>query len=283
MSGKSKSTLTLSTSRKPTFTLGMRKLNLNLPPSYFHETSEQRLNRIIKGGAVGAKSEPQKLSKSQLSTLIDKISSFKAKIEIKRRLWGTEISLSGATAELNTKKDDKIGVTTDFSGKVGVYRERRLGNGITEKISTQMGRPLRLEYKVKDLAVTLTFSSTDEKSMSFDRWEFSVSWGNTGPDIFSLEKIFTAGEKGMRGSFEALKKLENLNDVTKVKRELEPHMKPISESVKKASDIAKIKPGINIGISVQGPTRRTTLPSGPTLEELRTADVQIKGVLTIRF
>lgn len=91
--------------------------------------------------------------------------------------------------------------------------------------------------------------------MAFDRWQFTVSWGNTGPDLFSLSKIIQAGEKGIRGSLDTLQHFEKFDDIGKVKREMASHVKPISESVKKAASIAKIKPGINIGISAQDPTR----------------------------
>lgn len=279
--------------------LRMRNLNLNLPSDYYKRlgNAQNRPLGLTRGplGAklptAGPKSKP--ISDSALKSILKKVSSLKTKIHIKRGGGKVEIGLSGVTSEImvptpkSSKERTTLGVKVGYGGTFAAYKARvyELGPGLLlkEKISTASGQPFRLEYTHKQLAIALTFKSNDKKGMSFDRWEFSISWGKIGPDVQGLGEIFKKGEASARSVLGALQLLDSLDDVKQVTNAVKPHIEPIQKSVESAASIMKVQQGINVSFKIEGPCQRVQIPLGASLEDRIKFGVKGMIYLTVRF
>ncbi len=279
--------------------LRMRKLNLNLPSDYYKRlgNAQNRPLGLTRGplGAkllsAGPKSKP--ISESALNSVLKKVLPLKTKIEIKRGGGKVQIGLSGVTSEIMapapkfSKERTTLGVKVGYDGTFAAYKARvyELGPGLLlkEKISTASGQPFRLEYSHKQLAIALTFKSNDKKGMSFDRWEFSISWGNIGPDLQSLGEILKKGEESARSVLGALQLLDSLDDVKRVTNAVKPHVEPIQKSVKSVASIMKTQQGINVSFKIEGPCQRVRIPMGASLEDRTKSGVKGMIYLTVRF
>lgn len=279
--------------------LRMRKLNLNLPSDYYKRLGNAQNRPLgLTRGPLGTKppgSRPKSkpISESALKSVLKKVVSVKTKIEIKRGGGKVEIALTGVTSEImppvpkSSKERTTLGVKVGYNGTVSAYKAHvyELGPGLLlkEKISTASGQPFRLEYKHKQLAIALTFNANDKKGMSFDRWEFSISWGNVGPDLQGLEGILKKGEESVRSVLGALQLLDSLDDVKKVTDAVKPHVEPIQKSVKSVASIMKVQQGLNLSFKVEGPCQRVRIPLGTSLEDRIKAGVKGMIYLTVRF
>lgn len=279
--------------------LHMRKLNLNLPSDYYKRlgNAQNRPLGLTRGPlgaklpAAGPKSKP--ISESALNSVLKKVLPLKTKIEIKRGGGKVQIGLSGVTSEImapapkSSKERTILGVKVGYGGTFAAYKARvyELGPGLLlkEKISTASGQPFRLEYSHKQLAIALTFKSNDKKGMSFDRWEFSISWGNIGPDLQSLGEILKKGEESARSVLGALQLLDSLDDVKRVTNAVKPHVEPIQKSVKSVASIMKTQQGINVSFKIEGPCQRVRIPMGASLEDHTKSGVKGMIYLTVRF
>ena len=279
---------TMSTTTKPAPPpLRMRKLDLNVPADFY-----ERMYPPTRGPFglqnPAPKSNAKPISKSELKSWIEKILSKKIKVDIISHKNGlVRIDLSGATAEFTpdpgSKDQTALGVKTKHDGTVEAYKAHTYSLGpdsqLKEKVSTAMGQPFRLEYKHKQLAIALTFKSNDEKGMSFDRWKFTVSWGNVGPDLQSLGKIVTKAEESARGALVKLTELKSLDDMSSVVDAIGP----IKKSVDTAASLMKPHQNINIRFDIQGPCKRVRLPVNASLEDYKKAEVKGMIYLTVRF
>jgi hypothetical protein len=279
--------------------LHMRKLNLNLPSDYYKRlgNAQNRPLGLTRGPlgaklpAAGPKSKP--ISENALKSVLKKGLPLKTKIEIKRGGGKVEIGLSGVTSEIkvptpkSSKERTTLGVKVGYGGTFEAYKARvyELGPGLLlkEKISTASGQPFRLEYSHKQLAIALTFKSNDKKGMSFDRWEFSISWGNVGPDSQGLGEILKKGEESARSVLGALQLLDSLDDVKRVTNAVKPHIEPIQKSVESAASIMKVQQGINVSFKIEGPCQRVRIPMGASLEDRTKSGVKGMIYLTVRF
>ncbi|WP_319577117.1 hypothetical protein [uncultured Desulfobacter sp.] len=289
---------TTSVAHIPT-SLRMRKLNLNLPSDYYKRVGNAQNRPLgLTRGPLGTKPpgtrpKSKPISESALKSVLEKAKSLKTKIEIKRGRGRVEISLTGVTSEImppvpkSSKERTTLGVKVGYDGTVSAYKAHvyKLGQGLLlkEKISTASGQPFRLEYSHKQLAIALTFKSNDKKGMSFDRWEFSISWGNVGPDLQSLGEILKKGEESARSVLGAIQLLDSLDDVKKVTDAVKPHVEPIQKSVKSVASIMKVQQGINLSFKIEGPCQKVRIPLGTSLEDRIKAGVKGMIYLTVRF
>ncbi len=279
--------------------LHMRKFNLNLPSDYYKRLGNAQNRPLgLTRGPLGAKlpaAEPKSkpISESALKSMLKKVLSLKTKIEIKRGGGKVQIGLSGVTSEImvpapkSSKERTTLGVKVGYGGTFEAYKARVFelepGLLLKEKISTASGQPFRLEYSHKQLAIALTFKSNDKKGMSFDRWEFSISWGNVGPDLQGLGEILKKGEASARSVLGALQLLDSLDDVKRVTNAVKPHVEPIQKSVKSVASIMKTQQGINVSFKIEGPCQKVRIPMGASLEDRTKSGVKGMIYLTVRF
>ena len=280
--------------------LRMRKLDLNLPSDYVSRLDKAARRPVgLPRGPLGERSpaaetaRTRAVSESAIRTFLKKAMATPTKIEIKGKAGRVEIGITGTTAQLDlpgprsSRDRTSIGATAGYSGTFAVYKSRvyDLGPGakLTEKISSATGQPFRLEYKHKRLAVALAFKSNDDKGMSFDRWEFTVSWEHAGPDMQSLGDVMKRGEKATREVFGALRQLDSLDDVRKVTEAIKDHIEPMQRTVQAASSLMKVRRGVNVSAKIEGPCQRVAMPHGASLEERRKQGAKGMIYLTVRF
>jgi hypothetical protein len=246
----------------------VRRLDLSLPPypPYQQETSEQRLNRIIKEGLAPAPIDrPREVKDSQLTSLISSLMSIPTKISLKRGPAGVTLTASGATAAIE-QGDRKTQVAVSPSGKTTVSSEVDSGKGFKSRISYELKGPVKLETSLFDMKWCYAISK--------DRWEMSMSWGPNAPDLSTITDLFRKGEKGLRGIVVAAGDA-SLSDASAFKDAVSQHLEPVAAAVKTAARIAQTRPGISLAFSASGPMS-TTIAHGER-------GVEASFLLTIRF
>jgi hypothetical protein len=168
-------------------------------------------------------------------------------VDIKHGAGKVNISITGLTAELK-KGDARLAAGVSWGGTLGV--EAEAGN----------------------------FHLSGE--LSSDRWELKLSYPEDTaiPDLSKLGKVFGEGEGAMRKIISATSSFRDLNDASRVKDAIKPHMQPVKDAVEAVKGIAKApaKGGVSVGISVGSPEPlpgETGIPRG----------VQGQITLTLRF
>ncbi len=156
------------------------------------------------------------------------------------------ISVSGVTAELK-KGDARLAAGVSWGGALGV--EAEAGN----------------------------FHLSGE--LSSERWELKLSYPEDTaiPDLSKLGKVFGEGEGAMRKIIGATSSFRDLNDASRIKDAIKPHLQPVKDAVEAVKGIAKAPAkGVSVGISVGSPDPwpgETGIPRG----------VQAQVTLTLRF
>jgi len=162
--------------------------------------------------------------------------------------------------------DGKINISV-----TGVTAELSKGNG-KASVGVSWGGTLAVEAKKGDFHFAGELSS--------DRWQITLSYPEDTaiPDLSKLGKIFGEGEKALRGIVSATSEFKSLNDTSRVKEALAPHMLPVSEAVGAAKGIAKAPPkgGVSLGLTFGSPD---PIPGGTGMPR----GIQGQVVLTLRF
>jgi hypothetical protein len=168
-------------------------------------------------------------------------------VDVKHGAGKINISLSGLTAELR-KGDARLAAGVSWGGTLGVEAEKG------------------------------DFHLSGE--LSSDRWEIKLSYPEDTaiPDLSKLGKVFGEGEAAMRNIIGATSGFRGLNDISRIKDAVKPHIQPVKDAVEAVQGIAKAPPkgGVSVGISLGSPDPlpgQTGIPPG----------VQGQVTLTIRF
>jgi hypothetical protein len=178
--------------------------------------------------------------KSALTTVVEGVN-------LKHKDGKVNISVTGVTAEL-AKGDAKAAVGVSWGGTLSVEANKG------------------------------SFYFTGQ--LASDKWEIKFSYpeDTSIPDLTKLGKVFSEGEKAMRGIIAATSSFKSLQDAARVKEAITPHIQPVSNAVDAAKSIAKApeKGGVSVGVSVGSPDvmpGESGIPKG----------VQGQITLTVRF
>lgn len=94
-------------------------------------------------------------------------------------------------------------------------------------------------------------------NLSKDKWEITLSYPQDTyiPDLPTLGKVFTEGERAIRGMAEATQSFSNIQDATKVAALMKPHATALQSAVEAVSGIAKAdkKGGPSFGFKLGSP------------------------------
>lgn len=167
-------------------------------------------------------------------------------VDLKHGAGKVNISVSGLTAELK-QGDNRLAAGVSWGGALGV--EAETGN----------------------------FHLSGE--LSAERWELKLSYPEDTaiPDLSKLGKVFGEGEGAMRKIIGATAGFRTLQDVSRIKEAIKPHLQPVKDAVEAVKGIAKApatRVSVGIGLGSPEPLPGSTgIPRG----------VQGQVVLTVRF
>jgi hypothetical protein len=107
-------------------------------------------------------------------------------------------------------------------------------------------------------------------SLSKDQWEMSLTFPKDSavPNLSTLGKVFTEGEKAVRNIAAATASFQNINDATRVGALIKPHVAAVQGAVEAASGIADagkrggMSFGLKFGSPDPGPGDSGKMPSG---------------------
>jgi hypothetical protein len=94
-------------------------------------------------------------------------------------------------------------------------------------------------------------------NLSKDKWEITLSYPQDTyiPDLSTLGKVFTEGEKGIRKIADATSSFKNINDASKIGALVKPHVSAVRDAIDAVSGIAKAdkKGGASFGFKIGSP------------------------------
>lgn len=189
---------------------------------------------------------PLTLPDSKLvDTVKDAVKTVIKGVDLKRGAGRINLGVKGLTAEL-AKGDASVAVRRSWGGT------------------------LSIEAKKGDFHLA--------GQLSADEWQVTLSYPEDSyvPDLSTVSKVFSEGEKAMRGSLVALGGFDNLLDADKVQKAIAPAIKPLTEAVDatRAASKARPKGGVGFGFKIGSPP---PVPGGTE----RPAGVQ--GVIFLRL
>ena len=157
-------------------------------------------------------------------------------VTVDRRVKGkVSIGIGGLTGEL-TKGSGSVGLTLGWGGK------------------------LQLD------AAAGEFHFSGE--LSKDRWQVTLSYPDdtTVPNLTTLGKVFGEAEKAARDIAKASATFNNVNDISRIKGQLQPNLKPVKDAIEAVQGIAKAstgKPNISLQFGSPDPQPgQTGMPGG---------------------
>lgn len=117
-----------------------------------------------------------------------------------------------------------------------------------------------------------------EASLTSKEWRMKVSFaaGSSEVESFSLDRIFKAGEEGLRGIQEEISKGVNPRDIPAIEKAISPHWDKLKAAIETAEKISKVKRE-RIGFSVQAGAREPIAPGKAR------GDYEFKVLVDIRF
>jgi hypothetical protein len=189
---------------------------------------------------------PPSLAESKLIEAVKKgVSMVIEGVDIQHGAGKVNISVSGLTAEL--KKGDA-----------------RLAAGVS------WGGTLSLEAEAGNFHLA--------GELSAERWEIKLSYPEDTaiPDLSKLSKVFGEGEGALRKIIGATAGFRNVNDISRIKETIKPHLQPVKDAVEAVKGIAKAPAGVSFGIALGSPEPmpgETGIPRG----------IQGQVTFTIRF
>ena len=116
-------------------------------------------------------------------------------------------------------------------------------------------------------------------TLAADRWELGLSFpGDSAvPDLNRLSRVFSDGETAMRGMADAV---TNAGGIRGAQEGISSHLQPVKDAVHALSDIGSAPAGVNVGVSLSGPSGREDAahPAGGADE-----GIELRATLTVRF
>ena len=147
-------------------------------------------------------------------------------VDIKHGNGKVNIGVGGLTAEL-TKGDAKLSAGVSWAGTLSVEAEKG----------------------------DFHFSG----DLSSSRWQIQLSFpeDTAVPDLTTLGKVFSQGEKAMGNIIGATASFKTLNDITGIKTAIAPNVQPVKDAVEAVQGIAKVPlRKVDFGISFGSPDPR---------------------------
>ena len=215
-----------------------------MEPETESERVRRELQEYVRGGRAPTPVAGSSISDSELVSKIKKV----VKTVSEGATVGCDrgrvhISISGATAELLSQPGGKLGVKVTPTGNAEVYAEQKTPGGKV-RLATGLDEPVHFEVVHQDIRF--------EGKVNQQRWEMTLSIGQTVPNIADLPKIFQQGESSLRSVAIAAKDFD-VNNIDATGKAVEPHVEPLGKAIKAAEKLYRAEPRWSFGISATGP------------------------------